>query len=199
MEDETIDNNYENEINQASDEHDAEEELENEDDSDDSEERRDFGNDDKETTTTQSKLEVKNQSKGYKGSLAFKHTIKEYLENRALADPLFAETFKKANKNIDDCIIYIINTVQKSGCNGFADAEVFGMAVHYYDEDNIEIGKETSATVVVNHKVELTAEEVEEAKKQARKRAEDEQYKKITKMKVTHKVPEKQIIQQSLF
>lgn len=190
MEDETIDNNYENEIKQASDENDG----------DDSEERRDFGNDDKETTTAQAKPEVKNQSKGYKGSLAFKHTIKEYLENRAFADPLFAETFKKPNKNIDDCIIYILNTVQKSGCNGFTDAEVFGMAVHYYDEDNIEVSKaNSSATVVVNHKVELTTEELEKAKADAIKRAEDEQYKKMTKIKVVHKAPVKQVVQQSLF
>lgn len=134
-----------------------------------------------------------------KGSIAFKHTIKEYLENRALADPLFAETLKKENKNIDDCIIYIINTVQKSGENGFTDAEIYSMASHYYDEDDIVVGKETSATVVVNHKIELTPEEIEEARQQAKKRAEEEQYKKITKMKVMHKAPEKQVVQQSLF
>jgi hypothetical protein len=27
---------------------------------------------------------------------------------------------------------------RKAVCNGFADDEIFGMAIHYYDEDTIE-------------------------------------------------------------
>jgi hypothetical protein len=30
---------------------------------------------------------------------------------------------------------------RKSSCNGFADDEIFRMAIHYYDEDTIEVGK----------------------------------------------------------
>ena len=54
------------------------------------------------------------------------------MEERALNDELFAVSFRKPNKSIDDFIIYILNTVQKSGCNGFTDDEVYSMAVHYY-------------------------------------------------------------------
>ena len=134
-----------------------------------------------------------------KGTDRFKEVINEYLINRGLADPLFAETLKKPNKSIDECVNYIINTVQKSGCNGFADDEIYGMAIHYYDEDNIEVGKATSATVVVNHKVELTAEEIQEAKDAARKKAEEDQYKKITKKTHVSKPVSKEAIQSSLF
>lgn len=41
------------------------------------------------------------------------------------------------------------------------------MAVHYYDEDNIEIGKPINCRVAVNHVVELTEEEKAEARQEA--------------------------------
>ncbi len=97
----------------------------------------------------------------------FKNTIKSYLENRAEADSLFAPKYANDKKNIDDCIIYILNTVQKSGCNGFTDDEVYGMAVHYYDEESIDIGKMISCRVAVNHTVELTDKDKQEAKQKA--------------------------------
>ena len=74
------------------------------------------------------------------------------------------------------------------------------MAIHYYDEDDIKVGSSVSMNVVVNHKVELTPEEIEQAKQQAIKRAEDAQYKKMTKkIKVVHSEPSKSVTQQSLF
>jgi hypothetical protein len=92
-----------------------------------------------------------------KATDSFKTIIQSHLEGVAANDPLFAETFKKPAKNIDDCITYILNTVQKSGCAGFADEEIFNMAVHYYDEDDIAVGKPVNAKVVVNHHVEAPA------------------------------------------
>jgi len=110
----------------------------------------------------------------------FKNTIKAYLDQRAESDLLFSFKYSAPKKNIDDCITYILNQVQKSGCNGFVDDEIFGMAVHYYDEDNIETGKPMNAHVVVNHVVELTAEEKEQARQDAIQKAQDEAYRKIT-------------------
>ena len=91
-----------------------------------------------------------------KGTENFKRTIQEYLEKRAQTDELFAKSYAKPNKSIDECITYILNEVQQSGCNGFEDNEIFGMAVHYYDEDNLDVGKKINCNVVVNHTVELT-------------------------------------------
>jgi hypothetical protein len=102
-----------------------------------------------------------------KSTERFKKTIQEYLENKADFDPLFAETFKKEGKNIDDCITYILNSVEKSECNGFADEEIYSMAIHYYDEDNINIGNPKDMKCIVNHKVELTQEEIAEVKEKA--------------------------------
>ena len=64
----------------------------------------------------------------------FKRTIQAYLEQRAAEDKLFAVTYRKEGKNIDDCVIYILNEVQRSGCNGFNDGEIYSMAVHYYSK-----------------------------------------------------------------
>ena len=64
-----------------------------------------------------------------KGTRTFNDTIKAYLEERAENDALFAVKFANPTKSVDDCVTYIINQVQKSGCNGFADDEIFGMAM----------------------------------------------------------------------
>lgn len=103
-----------------------------------------------------------------KGTENFKRTIQAYLEERARVDELFAKSYSKQNKNIDDCITFILNEVHKSGCNGFEDDEIFGMAVHYYDEDNLSVGEKISCDVVVNHNVELSEEEKKELKEKAR-------------------------------
>lgn len=115
-----------------------------------------------------------------KASNHFKNTIKTYLDQRAETDVLFSFQYSKPEKNIDNCITYILNQVQKSGCNGFADDEIYSMAVHFYDEDNIEVGKPMNAHIVVNHVVELTEEEKEQARQNAIQKAQDEAYKRIT-------------------
>lgn len=65
-------------------------------------------------------------------SIHFKNEIQTYLEQRAEYDELFARSYRNPLKNIEDCLTYILNYVQKSGCNGFSDDEIFGQAVHYY-------------------------------------------------------------------
>lgn len=116
----------------------------------------------------------------------FKRTIQAYLEQRAAEDILFAETYRKEGKNIDDCITYILNTVKASGCNGFTDGEIYSMAVHYYDEDDIEIGNPICCQVCVNHTVELTEEEKAEAR---RKAVEQYTQTELRKMQERHKKP----------
>ncbi|SCY93577.1 PcfK-like family protein [Flavobacterium caeni] len=81
----------------------------------------------------------------------FKEAITNHLQEVASKDELFANTLLKPNKNLDDCATYILNEVNKSGRQGFADDEIYNMAIHYYDEDSIEIGEKLSARIVVNH------------------------------------------------
>ena len=129
----------------------------------------------------------------------FKRTIQEYLEARAKTDELFAKSYSKPNKNIDECITYILNEVQRSGCNGFEDDEIFGMAVHYYDEDNLDVGKNIDCKVVVNHTVELTEEEKQELKEKARNDFYNEQLAKQRESLKPKKKVETKVTEPSLF
>ena len=87
-------------------------------------------------------------------SPAFKEAIRVYLAERADNEPEFAVTLAKPQKNLDDCLTYILNQVKNSGQMGFADEDIYNMAVHYYDEDDIKIGHSLKCNVVVNHHVE---------------------------------------------
>ena len=69
-----------------------------------------------------------------KTTTAFAETIKAYLDDMAAYDTAFAERYADPEKNIEDCMTYILNEVAKSGCNGFEDDEIYSMAVHYYQE-----------------------------------------------------------------
>ena len=104
-----------------------------------------------------------------------------YLEQRAEEDTLFAKKYRNPAKNIDECVTHILNHVQKSGCNGFTDGEIFGQAIHYYEENEIEVGKPMNCQVVVNHVVELTEEEKAEARQNAVRRYQEEELRKLQK------------------
>lgn len=102
-----------------------------------------------------------------KGTETFKKIIKGFLDNRAAKDVMFAARYAKEGKSVDECCDYIIEQVNKSGCNGFADEEIFGMAIHYYDEDDVKPqGKISDCTVVVNLS--------DHTKKELEKRAQEE-------------------------
>lgn len=70
----------------------------------------------------------------------FNAVIQEYLERRASSDPLFAPKYANTKKSIVECCRYILGEARKRGNQVvMTDEEVFGLAVHYYDEDNIKI------------------------------------------------------------
>lgn len=81
---------------------------------------------------------------------AFEGIIRKYLEMLAGQDPLFAETFKKPNKSIEECCRYIKQEAQKVKDGNVAiveDATVYGWATHYYDEDDIKVESAPKAKV----------------------------------------------------
>ena len=80
---------------------------------------------------------------------------------------------------MDECVTHILNYVQKSGCSGFTDGEIFRQAIHYYEENEIEVGKPMNCQVVVNHVVELTEEEKAEARQNAARRYQEEELRKL--------------------
>ena len=78
-----------------------------------------------------------------------KERIKDYLDERASKDELFAKSYAKTNKNIDECYDYIVGEARKqckdSDSICISDDVVYGWAVHYYDEDNIKVGGSTES------------------------------------------------------
>ena len=89
----------------------------------------------------------------------------------------------KPHKNIEDCITYILQQVQQSGCNGFEDDEIYSMAIHYYDEADLEVGSRVACNVVVNHTIVLSEEEKTEARKQAIQQYQAEELRKLQEPK----------------
>ena len=136
-----------------------------------------------------------------KATEQFTRTIAEYLNLRAATDTLFAPNLQKPHKSIEQCITYILNQVQKSGCNGFDDDEIYSMAIHYYDEDDLEVGNSISCNIVVNHVVELTEEEKAEARQEAIKQYQREELAKIQSRNARVKKTENEAtqVQPSLF
>ena len=59
----------------------------------------------------------------------FKRTIQHYLECRAQEDELFRPRYENPKKNIDECCDYILDCVYESGRNGFADDEIYALAL----------------------------------------------------------------------
>ena len=110
----------------------------------------------------------------------FKKTIEAYLQRRAESDELFAKSYQKDGKTIDECVNFILNTVKESGCNGFNDEEIYSIAVHYYDEDELDPKylKSINGNVVVNHQIELTEEDKKELEAKAKQDYYDECLKK---------------------
>ena len=115
-----------------------------------------------------------------KGTESFKQTIHSYLEQRASEDTLFAEKYHAVNRSIDDIVTYILNQVMKSECHGFDDDEIYSLAIHAAEEKDLEVGKPMECDVRVNHIVELTEEEKQEARRNAIRRLETETYNRIS-------------------
>ena len=136
------------------------------------------------------------------GTEQFTRTIAEYLNLRAATDPLFAPNLAKPHKNIEDCVTYILKQVQQSGCSGFEDDEIYSMAVHYYDEDDLEVGSRVACHVVVNHTLVLTEEEKAEARKQAIQQYQAQELRRLQepkRVKAKASTDSEQVPQPSLF
>lgn len=101
-----------------------------------------------------------------KETSAFEDAIKAHLDKVAEQDETFAKNYAKKNKSIKECCQYIIQEVRKKQTGGvgiLSDEETYGLAIHYYDEDNIKV----DATDTENVKV--ATPKAEEAKPKAKR------------------------------
>ena len=112
-----------------------------------------------------------------KGPSPFEQVIKDHLDRVASEDPQFAEKYNAGlagKKDIAACCRFITSEVRKTGRQGFTDDEIYGMAMHFYDEESIKAPDNApQATVVVNREIQLSAEEVKQIREKARLEAEE--------------------------
>lgn len=97
----------------------------------------------------------------------FEKAIKDYIEKACKTDAQLAQKYADSGKNIEGCCKYIISEVKKSGRQGFADEEIYGMAIHFFDEGLETPEGAIKCDVVVNHTVELTEDEKARLKERA--------------------------------
>lgn len=136
-----------------------------------------------------------------------KTKIKNYLDERAKNDELFAKAYAKPNKSIDECYKYVLGEARKKGTEvGMTAEEVYGLSVHYYDEDDIKINpvsgyvQASASDDDETKEVKLTAEEEKQAREEAIHRLAEEQYQKMKKRPQRARKEENESVQQmSLF
>lgn len=116
-------------------------------------------------------------------SPAFKNAVKGYLDKRAADDELFAVKYANPEKSLDDCLNYIVECAYKAKVKGYADEDVYNMAMHYYEEDDLKKVPYIPCNVIINHAVELTEEEIAKVKEDAMNKAMTEAQKALTKPK----------------
>lgn len=96
------------------------------------------------------------EKKNSKGSDRFQQVIMNHLTELAKSDKQLAEGMADPKKSISECCDYICGEVSKSGRQGWADDEIYGMAVHYFTEIDVNVNENKVSKVVVNEKIELS-------------------------------------------
>lgn len=83
-------------------------------------------------------------------------TLQEYLEKKlgemAQQDANFRERYEDKLKSIKNCLLYITQQAHKqavNGCAAISDDDVLQLAVHYYQEKDVEPTKQTIPAKVV--------------------------------------------------
>ena len=79
----------------------------------------------------------------------FQNVIRDYLDQLAEIDAEFAEKYRVKENQIEQCCAYIISEMHNLAQNnviGVTDDEVYGLAIHYYLEDDLEVNIGVSLT-----------------------------------------------------
>lgn len=134
----------------------------------------------------------------------FELAIKAHLDQRAATDALFAQAYAKPKKSIEECCRFIYGEVSKkdrggANCLALSDDEVFGLAVHYYDEDDIKVEAVYGVSGGTGHQLpnyEPTEVDIETAKRKAMQKLVDQE---LEKMKAKPKAKKMEVEQPTLF
>lgn len=141
-----------------------------------------------ETTKTEKTSKPAKKDKKYDKIVAdgFGKILKEYLDEQAKQSPEFAERYADPDKNIEECIAYVGSEIFRRAIKCFAAVnsdEIFGMAMHYYQEKSCKAPANSNiAFAVMSQLNAFTPEEKAEiediSSQEARKEAVEELKKK---------------------
>jgi hypothetical protein len=100
----------------------------------------------------------------------FEQRIGEWLTQARKKDAAFDKKVAESKKDVKGCCNYILSEVRKAKQCGYDDDEIYGMARHYFDEEDIkDPGKQKVSRIVVTGHVDLSDEEKAEAMEAAKK------------------------------
>ena len=88
-------------------------------------------------------------------SNTYEQVVLDYIES--LDAPELFEKINAGDKGLSDCMSYVKSQARSKAVNGCAvltDQEVFGMAVHYFEEDSIKKGATPSVKVEPKKQIE---------------------------------------------
>ncbi len=110
-------------------------------------------------------------------TIAYKKMIAQYLAKRAMEDKYLAKALKKPGKTLDGVIGYVREKARMQASGGVAcipDDEVYGWAVHYILEDDLDSEKSSrwqTPPKTEEKKEEVKAEEIKKEVKAEPKKA----------------------------
>lgn len=111
-----------------------------------------------------------------KSSNAVMEVVRNYMEERCASDPILAIKYANPAKSLEKALNFVAHEVQKSGLTIMDSDSVFGLILHYYDE-NLEDVPNVNCKIAVAK--ELTDTERAEAKEQAMEQYKEEQLREI--------------------
>ncbi len=105
-------------------------------------------------------------------------TMQQMLQERCIAEPMFAIKMANPSKSMEGAVNYLCSQIQKSGMCCVDDTTVMNILVHYFDENEIEDCGKVNCNIVVS-KPELSDEDKAELKEQAMEQYKQEQLREI--------------------
>ena len=100
------------------------------------------------------------------------------LQERCIAEPMFAIKMANPLKSMEGAVNYLCATIKKSGMCCVDESTVMNILVHYFDENEIEDCGKVNCDIVVS-KPELSEEDKAELKEQAKEQYREEQLREI--------------------
>ncbi len=108
-----------------------------------------------------------------KSSTSAIEVMQQMLQERCIAEPMFAIKMANPSKSMEGAINYLCSQIQKSGLCVVDDATVMNLLVHYFDENEIEEGN------IVVSKPELSEEDKANLKEKAMEQYKEEQLREL--------------------